>query len=240
MKFIRNERIEKRAEERVVELERDLGTILVPPIPIDRLGERIFGLSFLWDSIEELPGEVILGAIVPKERLIILNDRRRELFERKPGLERSTKGHEIGHWDLYVDQATLHHPVLFDTGEGPFSLRSSPAGDVAVLKIMYETPEGQDVLREIQARGDEPDEARAVNRYAAAISMPRTMMRNEVARIDRTQWSNLYGLAKRFDVTISALTTRLKQLDLLYVTTDGKLFESRHDFTGQKSLPFSF
>lgn len=236
MKFYRNETIEQLAEERLIELERDLGKALAPPIPIDRLAENLFGLSFLWDSIEELPGELILGAIVPKERLILLNDRRQALFQAKPGLERSTKGHEIGHWDLYVDKATLDHPLLFDTGDGPFAFRSSPAGDAAVLKIMSETQEGQDILREIHARGDEPDEARAVNRYAAAISLPRAMMREEADRVDRTRWPNLYRMAERFEVTISALTTRLKQLGLLHIGDDGTLYESKDQATGQRQL----
>src|SRR5688500_2208092 len=143
MKFYRNEQIEELAEQRLVELERDLGKPLAPPIPLDRIGEKLLGLSFLWDTIEELPGEIILGAIMTKQRLILLNEGRQELFEQKPGLERSTKGHELGHWDLYVDKATLDHPLLFDTGDGPVSLRSSPAGDAAVLKILHETPGGQ-------------------------------------------------------------------------------------------------
>jgi hypothetical protein len=236
MKFYRNDRIEQLAEERLVDLERELGCPVKPPIPIDHLAEQVFGLSFLWDSIEELPGEIILGAIVPKERLIILNDRRQQLFKAKPGLERSTKGHEIGHWDLFVDKATLDHPVLFDTGDGPFRLRSSPAGDAAVLKVLYETSQGQELLREIHARGDEPDEARAVNRYAAALSMPRALMREEASQIDRTHWRNLYRLAERFNVTITALTIRLKQLGLLYITDDGQLFESQDAVTGQRQL----
>lgn len=232
----RNDDIEKLAEQRLAELERYLGKPLTPPIPIDLLGEQILGLQLLWDDIEELPGEIIFGAIMPKDRLIILNERRKAEFAAKPGLERSTKGHEMGHWDVFVDKATLDHPVLFDTGSGPFSLRSCHGGEAAVLKILRETKEGQDLLRQIESRADEPDEARVVNRYAAAVSMPKRLLREEALKIDRTKWPNLYRLAERFEVTISALCVRLQQLDLLHIDKNRNLHESLDKASGQGSL----
>lgn len=237
MKFYRNETIEEIAEQRLLEFEQVLGNPLSPPIPIDLLGEQILGLSFLWDRIEELPGEVILGAIMPEKRLVVLNEGRRVLLEEKPGLERSTKGHEMGHWDLFVDKATLKHPVLFNENgdDGSFVLRNSPVGNVAVLKRLLSCEEGRKILREMGQRADEPHEARAVNRYAAAISMPRQMVVEEAQKIDRTKWPNLYRLSETFDVTISALVVRLKQLDLLYVR-DKELFECRDHATGQTRL----
>ncbi len=47
-------------------------------------------------------------------------------------------------------------------------------GDVAVLKRLLSCEEGQKILREMGQRADEPDEARVVNRYAAAIPRQRT------------------------------------------------------------------
>src|SRR5439155_21376239 len=106
--------------------------------------------------------------------LIVLNERRRELFESKAGLERSTKGHEMGHWDLFVERAALEHPTLpgFDAC-GPFERRRSNAGEVEMLPALLRDPEVLELVREMDARADRPDEARAVNRYAAAVSMPR-------------------------------------------------------------------
>ncbi|MCG3132817.1 MAG: hypothetical protein FLDDKLPJ_03683 [Phycisphaerae bacterium] len=235
-RFYRNDDIEALAEQRLAELERILERPLSPPIPIDLVGEQVLGLQILWDDIEELPGEIIFGGIMPKERLVILNDRRKAEFAEKPGLERSTKGHEMGHWDLFVDKATLDHPALFDMGDGPFSLRSCHGGEAAVLKKLRETREGQDLLRQIESRADEPDEARAVNRYAAALSMPKRIIREEALKIDRTKWPNLYRLAERFEVTISALRVRLEQLGLLHIDKHGKLHESLDKASGQMSL----
>lgn len=235
MKFWRNEELEQLAETRLAEFEQVRGEATAPPVPIDVLAEQLFDLRFLWEEIEELPGETVWGGIRPRERQIVLNERHKDTFLEKPGLERSTKGHEIGHWDVFVDKATLDHPVLFD-GEkgGTFALRSGAKGAIVVL---LRSEAGQDLLRQIRARADEPDEARVVNRYAAALSMPRDLIRREVSRVDRTLWPNLYRIAETFDVTISALVVRLKQLNLLSMSDDGRtLFESREQAQGQGRL----
>ena len=239
MRIIRNLEIEDLAQARIVELARELGRPVSPPIPIDLIAEKRLGLDFLWEPIEELPGETVLGGLIARKRLIVLNETHRQLFAAKPGLERSTKGHEMGHWDLFIDKGTLDHPTLFGAdGDGPFALRSSAAGDVAIIKMLQSDAEGRELLRKIQSRADEPDEARAVNRYAAALSMPADLLRTEAMKIDRTRWPNLYRLRDRFDVTISALVVRLQQLELLYVDRSGKLYESKDAATGQGTLSF--
>lgn len=239
MRILRNQEIEEIAQSRLAELERLLRRPLSPPIPIDLIAEKVLGLDFLWEPIDELPGEQILGGLIAKKRLIVLNENRKALFTEKPGLERSTKGHEMGHWDLFIDKSSLDHPTLFDVeGGGPFTYRSCPAGEVAVIKVLYSEVEGRELLRKIHARADEPDEARAVNRYAAALSMPAEMIRPEAMKIDRTRWPNLYRLAEKYEVTISALRVRLEQLGLLYVDKDGKLYEARDAASGQGRFNF--
>jgi Zn-dependent peptidase ImmA (M78 family) len=93
------------------------------------------------------------------------------------------------------------------------------------------------MLRQMNSRADTADEARCVNRYAAAILMPRTVLIDEARKIDRTQWPNLYRLAERFGVTISALRVRLEQFNLLYVDqVTKKLYPSREQAHGQSAL----
>ncbi|MDP6115435.1 MAG: hypothetical protein QGF00_21090 [Planctomycetota bacterium] len=238
MKIIRNETIENLAHRRLMELQKVTGRPLEPPIPIDVLAERVLGLDFLWEEIEELPGETILGGLIPGKRLIILNEKHQELFAEKPGLERSTKGHEMGHWDLFIDKIALNHPSLFDEDGGPASYRSSTEGTVEMIGFLEKSPEGRALLDKIQARADEPDESRAVNRYAAAISMPEMLLYDEAMKIDRTKWPNLYDLAERFEVTITALTVRLKQLNLLHIGEDKTLYESEDAAIGQMTFDF--
>ncbi len=117
MRFWRNEHIERRAEERLAQLSSSLGRAISPPIPVDHFIEHVLELQFLWDVIEERPGEVLLGAIDPRARRIVINETYVHLFEEKPGLERFTKLHEGGHWDLLTDQAVVDHPQLLDGDE---------------------------------------------------------------------------------------------------------------------------
>jgi hypothetical protein len=242
MKMYRNQTVEEIATRRITELEKVLKVSVTPPVPIDILAEKVLGLDFLWEEIEEMPGEVIWGGLIPSRRLIVLNEKRKKLFEQKPGLERSTKGHEMGHWDLFIDKTsdgkTYQTDLFPQTAQEQILLRSFASGNVNVFKLLQSEPEGMEVLSKISRRADYPHEARAVNRYAAVISMPKQLVLAEILKIDRTQWVNLYPLAEKFGVTISALIVRLQQLNLLYVGEDKKLFQSKEEALGQGSLKF--
>jgi hypothetical protein len=237
--FYRNEKIEQIAETRILDFEKALGRPATYPFDIELYGEQVLGLSMLWDEIEELPGEEILAGLCATRKLIVMNENRRIHLEEKPGRCRLTQGHEMGHWDLFVDLSKLEHPALFETRcDDVFAYRSTPGGDVRVLKMLLTCEEGRELLRAINARADSPDEARSVNRYAAAVLMPRTVIADEVKRINRTRWPDLYNLAeRRFGVTISALRVRLEQLNLLYVDqATGTIYESRDHANGQRRL----
>ncbi len=238
MRFYRNEQIEQLAERRLSEFEQKLGRPLSFPIDIELFGDLVLGLSMLWEKIEELPGEEIFAGLRASDRLIVMNEHRKHEMEQKSGRRRLTQGHEMGHWDLFVDESKLDHPNLFEGTEAKiFVYRSSPAGQVQIIKTLLASDEGRDLLRKINGRADAPDEARSVNRYAAAILMPRVAVFDEARKIDRTHWKNLYRLAERFDVTISALRVRLEQFNLLYVDqkTD-TLYPSREEAQGQGRL----
>jgi Zn-dependent peptidase ImmA (M78 family) len=241
MKFYRNEQIEQIAERRLHEFERKLERPLSLPIDIELLGELVLELSILWDEIEELPGEEVLAGLRVPDRLIVMNERRKQEMEAKPGRRRLTQGHEMGHWDLFVDKSKLDHPSLFEAAvPSIFAYRTSTGGgQVQIMKTLLGCEEGRDLLRQINSRADAPDEARSVNRYAAAILMPRSMITDEAKKIDSTQWPNLYRLAERFGVTISALRVRLEQFNLVYLDQGTKkLYPSRDDAQGQARLLF--
>jgi hypothetical protein len=96
MKFYRNEQIEQIAEQRLLDFERKLAQPLSLPVDVELFGELVLELSILWEDIEELPGEEVLAGLIPVERLIVMNDRRRHEMEEKPGRCRLTQGHEMG------------------------------------------------------------------------------------------------------------------------------------------------
>jgi hypothetical protein len=236
MKFYRNARIEEIAEARITQFAEKMGKPLAPPIDIELFGELVLGLAISWEMIDELPGEEVLAGLRPSTRQVVMNEKRLADLEAKPGRRRLTQGHEMGHWDLYVDQSKLDHPALFEASAASiFARRSAPGGDVQIMAKLLSTPEGIELLRQINRRADEPDEKRAVNRYAGAILMPREMITEDAKRINRNAWPPLYRLAERYDVTISALCVRLEQLGLLCIS-DGKPYESRDAVTGQIGL----
>jgi hypothetical protein len=143
----------------------------------------------------------------------------------------------MGHWDLFVDISKLDHPTLFETAApNIFAYRSSTGGPVKIMKTVLSSENGRELVRQINSRADTPDEARSVNRYAGAILMPRAFIIDEAKKINRTQWPNLYRLAERFEVTISALCVRLEQFNLVYVDQHGKLHASREAAQGQTRL----
>jgi len=241
MKFYRNEQIEQIDERRLHEFERKLERPLSLPIDIELFGELVLELSILWDEIEELPGEEVLAGLRVPDRLIVMNERRKQEMEAKPGRRRLTQGHEMGHWDLFVDRSKLDHPTLFEAAAPAiFAYRTATGGaQVQIMKTLLACEEGRDLLRQMNSRADAPDEARSVNRYAASILMPRAMITDEARKIDRTQWPNLYRLAERFGVTISALRVRLEQFNLVYLDQETKeLYPSREDAQGQARLLF--
>jgi hypothetical protein len=185
-----------------------------------------------------LPGEEILAGLNPTQRLIVMNERRRHEMEAKPGRRRLTQGHKMGYWDLFVDKSKLNYSSLFAAAAPSiFAYRSAKSGEVQIMKTLLSCEEGRDLLRQINSRADAPDEARCVNRYRAAILLPRTAIIDEARKIDRTQWRNLYSLAERFGVTISVLRVRLEQSNLLYVDQETRtLYPSREEAQGQSRL----
>lgn len=240
--FISNAQAEERAEERVAEYERRFGQIQEPPVPIERMLDHVFNLGILWEVIETESGLNPLAGIRPRDRLIVLNEGRRDLFDKNPGLLHFTYGHEVGHWDLHVDQATLDHPSFegFEP-DGAFQHHRTPGGMVEVLvsqlhKMGLSVTEIHEAVSEVTRGMDTFFEARQVNRYAGALLMPRSLILRSVEGVDLTTWRTLYNLRERFQVTISALTIRLQNLGLLHIAEDRTIHRSRAEYMGQMKL----
>lgn len=237
MRFWRNEHIEARAEERLAQLAKLLGGRISPPVPVDQFIEDVLELDLLWDEIEERPGETILGAINPKRRQIVMNDVHAELFRQKEGLERFTKLHEGGHWDLLTDHAAVDHPLLLNDGcSGPVAFRQSRAGLLHVLKALCTSNEAVKYICDLNSRADEPDEKRVVNRYAGAVLIPKQLLRQDVDLRRPRGWPDVYRLAERYEVTVTAMRVRLNQLGFVYIDEHGTFHRSKADAAGQQVL----
>lgn len=235
MRITRNDVIEARAESVLLEYERKIGEALVPPIPLEQLLLQVYGISLDYDELEELPGETILGGIVPARKRILLNTKHLELFEQKPGLEASTIGHEAGHWEFHVNKASVGQPSLFAQCEGVAFRRSAVHGEVAVFDI-FTGDETIEQFLEAHRRRDTHEQERVANRFAAALNMPKKLVYEHFRRIESPTWPDLYRLAELFRVNISALRVRLEQLNLLYVDEQKRIHRSREEAGGQLRL----
>src|ERR1700730_10484971 len=105
LKYLKNEVVEDVTAKRLRYYEVKAGVTLKFAVPVEEIVEQVLGLDFDWDVIEELPGEQILGGLDAVNRKILLNEKHVELFEKTPGLLRSTIGHEAGHYDIDIDRA---------------------------------------------------------------------------------------------------------------------------------------
>lgn len=234
------EQIDEITSSRIREYEQQCGESVSLPVPVENIVEQILHLDFDWVDIEEQPGEQILAGLVPEERRVVLNSRHLELFQEKPGLERSTIGHEAGHWDIDIDRTSLHHPSLPGIDVTPeIVCRHSSNSDmlVEVLNRAVHDSRYYTLYRELTAGLDPPEVKSAVDRYQSSLLMPAWLIREAVRQIDVTNWSHLYELAERAQVTISNLVVRLHRLDIIYIPNGtSQIYAGRDAFLGQLKL----
>jgi hypothetical protein len=241
LKYLKNEAIEDVTAARIREYEAKVGVPVKLPVPIEQIVEQVLGLDFEWDEIEEQPGEQILGGLVAAERKIVLNEKHLALFEAKPGLERSTIGHEAGHWDIDIDRARLNHPTFPGFELQPLVVKRHARKADKLIEVLFSRAMHDDrayrLYKKLTEGQDTPEVRSAVDRYQSALLLPAWLMREADRRYDMTKWPELYRLAEEAQVNISNLTVRLQRLGLIYLRDgDKKIYRSLDEFTGQGSL----
>lgn len=196
---------ERRIENHAAELWRRHR--LEPGFDMERLFDAL-GLSLLWC---ELPSTV-LGALRAEDRVVMLNDQRIPDFEKTPGLERFTGGHEVGHWICHGDEA-----------------RSG------VLPMMEG---GRTWCRD---GSKEPTEIQA-DRFASYLLMPTDRLRPLLPTSPWRGWPAVYRLAETFGVSATAMIVRLERAGWAHRDGDGIPESGRADqdaASGQAILPLS-
>lgn len=169
--------------ERVVEARVTL------PVPIELIIEQTYRLQILWEEIAEPPATIILGALVPRRRMILLNLRHREFFEQWMGPERFTLAHELAHW---VYDADNPDQLTLDLGAQPGEQYCYHRDSPGLSDDIH--------LREVNA-----------NKLAAHLLMPEALVR--AASLDEVL-GDLRGAAARWQVSRAALEIRLEELGL--------------------------
>jgi Zn-dependent peptidase ImmA (M78 family) len=181
-------------------------------------------LSIVWDKIPKYNGQPVAARIYPTERLIEINEDMPEL-QNKDGFIESTKAHEVGHWRLHVNQdeadgliKQLELPLNIVDNKQPFLCRS-----VTEQKI---TTYDQQQWIEWQAQY-----------FASCLLMPRYKLEEIKNRFDLTNWKHLYAMSEELGVTISNLTNRLKELELVYIPEGSRqIYLSKQPSSEQKKL----
>lgn len=233
---LRRQEVEDEAYRVLAQYATKSGDLIAAPVDVDLIAELLFDLRIDWDEIEEpldkfshiashIPASqrrelTILGGLYPRSRRIVLNEKHATLFTDKKGLERFTKAHEVGHWVLHIDHAVLAHPTLSLFDDEPVDHNNSAARAEAII-----CRDGDDTWIERQA-----------NWFAAGLLLPKELLLPATAQVNLGSWNTLYALAEQFDVTISALVTRLQQFGLIHVDGNSLIVCSAAEVAGQMRL----
>lgn len=202
-------------EEILVEYGYPVSAIRNPePIPIDEIVEFHYKLDIAWEPIDYFSEDgLIMAAIIPSKRKIIMNESCKELFEEKIGTMNFTMAHELGHWVLHVDDK-LNQQI-------PFAFKEE---DTYYCRNFSKRP---------------PEEVQA-DMFAGCLLLPKLIL---VPLIDSLKnahevitFPQLYHICNIFSISISALKVRLHSLKLLYIDDNGTIHKSLDDYTGQMTL----
>lgn len=183
---------------------------MIQAVPIEDIIEIDFGIEWRWGEFDQADDELVMAALYPKRKEIILNVSCRELFREKFGTKLFSLAHELGHWVLHAEDITGMQMSLFE-------------GDVFYCRSNLERS---------------PIEYQA-DLFAGCLLMPEAIIRplmKELNAKTMLTWQELYNIADGFQVSISALTTRLQQLNLLYIDRNKGLHCSKEAAMGQQIL----
>jgi hypothetical protein len=241
LKYLRNQVIEDITAQRIREYEAKVGVAVTFPVPIEEIVEQVLGLDFDWDVIQEQPGEQILGGLDVANRTILVNEAHTDLFNSKPGLLRSTIGHEAGHWELDVDRSKANQPLLPGCDTAPCIVNRHASKSDRLIEVLFARAMNDDrayrLYKQLTDGQDAPEVRSAVDRYQSALLIPRWLIQEAGEQCDLTKWPNLYRLAEKAEVNITNLTVRLQRLGMIYLRDGDKtIYRSEDAFTGQKSL----
>ncbi len=179
--------IERQADRILEQMQKTVQ--FTPCWPFDSsLVADFLDLGIVWDIIKPDEQGAIAARILPRERLIEINE---DILDKPQGFIESTLAHEIGHWVLHVN----HDAQL-----------STPTDTEASFVCRTESPITQMASIEWQAQY-----------FASCLLMPRYILEEKRQRRDLTKWSHLYELRQELGVSISNLVCRLQDLGWIQI-----------------------
>jgi Zn-dependent peptidase ImmA (M78 family) len=190
------EAIEYRAVDILMRMQAKRKRPLKWPIDAGHVAEAL-GLDMDCGDIPRDEQGAIAAMILPTERKIVMNENNQELPK---GFEESSIAHEIGHWELHIDQKAVSSFVeLQDSGietmVEPFLCRSVSSRQGIEWQAQY---------------------------FAGCLLMPQFKLEEVRRGRDLTKWHHLYAMRDELGVTISNLINRLQDLGWIYIPKGSK------------------
>lgn len=228
--------IEQRAAYVLGQYERQTGTVVQQPVPIEQIVDVTLDIPILWEPIPAVRGSQPAGKFVQptiiKPPCIVLNeDLLDTVFATTPGFERTTLAHEAGHAVLHREP---HRSQQLDLGLVLDEPVREIVSTVADLESGLERaramrgPAGDDYWREWQAFT-----------FMRHILMPRALIQSMLVGDRFLHWTGpggLYDLRDRLGVTISSLVVHLSKLGFIQVDENRQIHDRRALACGQRSL----
>ncbi|MEG4941126.1 ImmA/IrrE family metallo-endopeptidase [Microcoleus sp. F4-D5] len=183
--------IELRAMDVLARVNKKRKRPLKWPIDAGHVAEAL-GLDMDCGYIPPDEKGAIAAMILPTERKIIMNEKSLELPK---GFEESSIAHEIGHWELHIDQKAVsrleeEQKRGVESAVEPFLCRSISSQQGIEWQAQY---------------------------FASCLLMPRFKLEEVRRGRDLTNWKHLYAMRDELGVTISNLTNRLQDLRWIYI-----------------------
>ncbi|MEH1811924.1 MAG: ImmA/IrrE family metallo-endopeptidase [Nostoc sp.] len=169
------------------------------PLDATRVAEFL-GLNVVWDRIPPDAEGQIAARILPLEHLIEINE---DILKLPKGFEESTLAHELGHWELHIDQKTA--------GQFEELMKQSGKSEIDMQPFLCRAVSGQLQKMELQAQ-----------HFASYLLMPHSILEQMAIERDLTKWSHLYAMQKDLGVTITNLKVRLVRLNWIILPPGDK------------------
>lgn len=182
---------------------------LVLPVPVERIAEDVCDLSILWEPIPEAAGCTTLAELRPTERLIVINERRKPLFDDTPYLYNTVLAHEVGHWWLHVDRVALDQPML-------------PGFSLPGLVVHRHDPDSW--------------EERHAKWFASYLLLPRDLLAMLLVGREVRGLTDMYHLRDHCNVTLTVMRIALERMGHAYVDDNGRVHPSKREYLGQQRL----
>lgn len=215
-RYIPDMEIEACAARLLQQYSQQQKVILTAPVPVEDIIDFQVNLPIVYEAIPDHEGTPVLAKLAvrgqPQPNIeIIVNEDKQQFFEDHKGTQQYSLAHELGHLVLHIDQGSLYTLLLPDVKE-----------QEVVLCRKFTVAEHEQIAKDERKRIAQRMEFQA-ERFAAYLLMPQDLLKNACADMDLCQWRNLYHLKDTFQVSITALTRRLKELHLVMVTSERKL-----------------